>query len=134
MADAAQRIGLRTLSVKIDFAKFSQDAPLPAVLQWQGNHYVVVYKITKASVWIADPAHGLLRYSPAEFLARWIGPNATSTTREGIALLLEPTAAFYQRPDEEEERHLGWQLLAGPARRYRTYFLQLAVGLLAASL
>jgi ATP-binding cassette subfamily B protein len=134
LADAAERIGLRTLSVKIDFAKFSQDAPLPAVLHWQGNHYVVVHKITKASVWIADPAHGLLRYSPAEFLARWIGPNATATSREGIALLLEPTAAFYQRPDEEEKRHLGWQLLAGPARRYRAYFLQLAIGLLAASL
>ena len=46
MADAAERIGLRTRSVKIDFAKFSQDVPLPAVLHWQGNHYVV-YKITK---------------------------------------------------------------------------------------
>jgi len=47
MADAAERIGLRTRSVKTDFAKFSQDAPLLAVLHWQVNHYVVVYKITK---------------------------------------------------------------------------------------
>ena len=101
VAEAAERLGFRTLGVKIDFAKFSQEAPLPALLHWQGNHYVVVYRISATRVWVADPAHGLLQYTHADFIARWVGHNATPTTREGIALLLEPTPAFYQSPEDQ---------------------------------
>ena len=133
VAEAAERLGFRTLGVKIDFAKFSQEAPLPALLHWQGNHYVVVYRISATRVWVADPAHGLLQYTHADFITRWVGHNATPTTREGIALLLEPTPAFYQSSEDKAEGRFGWQLLRGHVRRYRSYFGQLIVGLLAAS-
>lgn len=134
LAEAAERIGFRTLGVRIDFVKFSKQAPLPAILHWRSNHYVVVYKITQSQVWVADPAHGLLTYSTADFISNWIGHNATPSTREGVALLLEPTTAFYQNSDEDDTRRVGWQLLTGHALRYRAHFVQLAIGLLAGSL
>lgn len=134
IAEAAERLGFRTLGIRIDFNRFRREAPLPAVLHWQGHHYVVVYHITDRKVFVADPAHGLLTYSHAEFINAWIGLNATADTREGIALLLEPTAAFYQQPEERDERNFGWQVLATYLRRYRGFFVQLLVGLAAASL
>jgi ATP-binding cassette subfamily B protein len=60
----------------------------------------VVYKIRRGKVYVADPAIGLITYSEADFLKGWLssGSNGTAT---GIALLLEPTASFY---DYEGER------------------------------
>lgn len=45
IADAAEQIGFRTLGVKIDFNKLKEDAPLPCIVHWKQNHFVVVYAI-----------------------------------------------------------------------------------------
>src|SRR5690554_6533394 len=86
IAEAAENIGFRSLGVKIVFEKLKEDAPLPCIVFWQQQHFVVVYKITKKQVFVADPAHGLVKYTHEEFIENWIGKNATKTTEEGIAL------------------------------------------------
>lgn len=96
LSDAAEKIGFRTLGVKLSIKKL-EEVPLPCILHWNNNHYVVLYKIKKNKFNIADPAHGLLEYNEEEFLKFWIGNNATADTEEGIALLLEPTPAFLQK-------------------------------------
>ena len=101
IADSAEKIGFRTLGVKIDLNKLVQDAPLPCVLHWNQNHYIVVYKIKKDTIWIADPGYGLIKLNKQEFLKNWIGENATETTEEGIALLLEPTPKLKQAEDDD---------------------------------
>src|SRR5690554_6981884 len=55
IAEAAENIGFRSLGVKIDFEKLKEDAPLPCIVFWQQQHFVVVYKITKKQVFVADP-------------------------------------------------------------------------------
>lgn len=50
IADAAEKIGFRTLGVKVDFNKLEQDAPLPVIVHWQNYHFVVVYKIKKERI------------------------------------------------------------------------------------
>lgn len=85
-----KKIGFRTLGVKLSVTKLNE-APLPCILHWNNNHYVVLYKIKKSKFYISDPAHGLLEYNEEEFLKFWIGNNSTADTEEGIALLLEPT-------------------------------------------
>ena len=47
MASAAEKIGFRTLGVKIDFEKLQKEAPLPCIIHWNQNHFVVVYKIKR---------------------------------------------------------------------------------------
>ena len=91
ISEAAELIGLRSLAVKIPTkAKKGvpslMEAPLPAVLHWNQNHFVVLYKITKSHVWIADPADGKHKLTHAEFEKSWISDN-----NQGITLLLEPT-------------------------------------------
>ena len=89
IADAAEKIGFRTLGVKVTYKKLVEDAPLPCIAHWKQNHFVVVYKIKKDKVYISDPAHGLLTYTKDEFLKNWIGSNANEHTEEGIALWRE---------------------------------------------
>jgi ABC-type bacteriocin/lantibiotic exporter with double-glycine peptidase domain len=43
--------------------------PLPAIVHWDNNHFVVVEKITKRSVRIVDPAVGRRSLTPEEFRA-----------------------------------------------------------------
>ncbi len=135
VASAAENIGFRSLGVKIDFEMLQKDAPLPCIVHWRQNHFVVVYKITKKQVFVADPAHGLLEYSHKEFIENWIGKNATKTTEEGIALLLEPTPKLKQKEeDDEHQNKQGLSFLFKYLFRYKKFLVQLVLGLLAGSL
>lgn len=45
IAQAAERLGFKTLAVKVPLAKLVKDAPLPCIVHWGQNHFVVVYKV-----------------------------------------------------------------------------------------
>ena len=46
ISEAAEKIGFRSLGVRISWNKLVEDAPLPCIVHWKQNHFVVVYKIT----------------------------------------------------------------------------------------
>ncbi|WP_108424690.1 peptidase domain-containing ABC transporter [Flagellimonas amoyensis] len=133
LSGAAEKIGFRSLGVKID-SKRLEEAPLPCVLYWNKNHFVVLYKIQKDVFYISDPAHGLLRYNTDEFLRNWIGSSANEQTQEGIALLLEPSAGFYDADFKEDKKAFGFSFLSRYIFKYKRFLWQLIFGLIAASL
>jgi ATP-binding cassette subfamily B protein len=134
LSNAAENIGFRTVGVKLTALKL-QEAPLPCILHWNAAHFVVLYKIKKGMYYISDPAHGLLEYNQEEFLKFWIGNNANENTEEGIALLLEPTPKFHQSSfDSEDNKTFGFSLLFKYIIPYKSFVIQLAIGLLAGSI
>lgn len=134
LSDAAEKIGFRTLGVKLSVQRI-EEAPLPCILHWNKDHYVVLYKIKKGRYYISDPAFGLLNYSKEEFVKFWIGNNADDSTKEGIALLIEATPKFFQSDfDKEENSGLGFKFLFKYLFQYKSFLIQLAIGLLASSL
>ena len=151
LSESAEKIGFHTIGVKIDFEKLLE-IPLPCIVHWNKNHFVVVYKIKVPSafgispkgrvkkdeiIYISDPAHGLLNYTKEEFIKRWIGNNAIETTEEGVALLIEPTPKFYSDDfdfDHEEEIKFDFKFISKYLLRYKKFIVQLAIGLLAGSL
>ncbi|MBL4709778.1 MAG: peptidase domain-containing ABC transporter [Flavobacteriales bacterium] len=134
MAGAAEKIGFRTLGVKISLLKLVEEIPLPCIVHWQKHHFVVVYEIKKDTVFVADPAHGLLKYSKKEFLKSWIGANATEDIEEGITLLFEPTPRLKQSEVDDFETKRGFSFLYQYLFRYKKFLVQLVLGLLAGSL
>lgn len=144
ISEAAEKIGFRSLGVKIAVNQLLE-APLPCVLHWHGNHYVVLYDIQPAgSGWfsnkkealfyISDPAHGLLTYTQSEFLDHWIGKKASAHTEEGIALLLETTPLFYTDQNEVVEPPYGTRFLFQYIFKYKSFLWQLVLGLMLGSL
>lgn len=134
LSDLAEKIGFRTLGVKLNVEKL-QEAPLPCILHWNQNHYVVLYKIKKETYYISDPAFGLIEYNKKDFLKFWIGNNADEFTQEGIALLVEATPKFFQSEfDKEDNKGLGFGMLSQYVLRYKSFLIQLSIGLLASSL
>jgi ATP-binding cassette subfamily B protein len=135
LSNAAEALGFRTLGVKINFNTLLSDAPLPCIVHWNKNHYVVVYNIDKAGkVYVSDPAYGLITYSKAEFIKYWIGENAHENTEEGIALILETSPAFYTSDFEDTEKKTSFSFLSRYLLKYKSLVMQLAIGLLAGSL
>ena len=49
ISEAAEQLGFRTLGVKLSVAGL-QEAPLPCVLHWNSNHYVVLYECRRQKV------------------------------------------------------------------------------------
>lgn len=134
MSRAAEEIGFRTLGVKIDLLNLLENAPLPCIILWNYKHYVVVHRLKRGKIGVADPAHGLLTFSHREFLDNWIGRHADEKTEEGICLLLEPTAALTANETDEPESKTGFSFLFRHLKPYRKLMVQVSLGLLASSL
>jgi len=132
ISDAAEAIGLRTLAARMSFKKLKDEGHLPAVVHWKQNHFVVVYKISRAKVYVADPAHGLIRFSYEEFSSGFLDAHE-SENLEGVVLMLEPSPEFYEHSGEKINKK-SFSFLFSYLRPYRKYLYQLFLGLLLGSL
>ncbi|MDH7914576.1 peptidase domain-containing ABC transporter [Winogradskyella sp. SYSU M77433] len=132
LSDAAESIGFHTLGLQTSLTKI-QKAPLPCIIHWNNNHYVVLYKIKKDTYYISDPAHGLINYNEKDFLKHWIGNNAEKNTEEGIALMIQPTPKFYQTEFDDDEK-FGFSFIFKYLFKYKKFIIQLIIGLIAGSL
>ncbi len=132
ISEAAESIGFRTLGVRIPFKKLAEETPLPCIVHWRQKHFVVVYKIKKGTVYVADPARGLVRYSMEEFEKNWA---MTSIDQEklGLVLILQPTPEFYEQ-EEAKDRRSGFRFLFRYVKMYRKYFFQIFLGLFIGSI
>lgn len=54
LSDAAEKLGFRTLGVKLNL-KNLEEAPLPCILHWNKEHYVVLCSIKKKQVLYLRP-------------------------------------------------------------------------------
>lgn len=84
ISQAANALGLETVSAKLSVEKMMA-APLPCILHWNQNHFVVLYRIKKGrKFYVADPGKGLIVYSVEEFLRGWL-----SSTEKGEEVALK---------------------------------------------
>lgn len=132
IADAAEKIGLRTLGVKTNFSRLQNELPLPCIAHWKQNHFIVVYRIAGGKVYVADPAVGKVQLTEQEFMNDWFS-GVYQTEPQGILLLLEPTPEFYEREGESDDR-AGLNVLWQYIRPHKALVWQLALGLLLGSI
>ena len=104
--EAAQKIGFETFPAKITYGKLSEsNESLPCILHWEQKHFVVLKKVStnffnkKKSFTIADPAHGLIKLTEAQFKLLWLSDND-----KGIALFLNPTLLFFNAEPPLEKK------------------------------
>ena len=135
LSEAAENLGFKSLGIQIDFKTLVEEVPLPCIVHWNKQHFVVVYKIDNSGkVYISDPSYGLISYTKEEFIKFWIGNNAEENTEEGVVLLLETTPTFFKNDFNEEESKASFSFLSKYLLKYKSLVIQLAIGLLAGSL
>lgn len=152
LSHAAEEIGLRTLSLKCSMEDLLYKIPLPAIIHWDANHFVVVYKtapkttykdkktqnsVPKGTIYVSDPAKGHIKYSAEEFAAKWLKHNSSDEKRIenkeqlGILMAIEPQADFYNREANEKlERKKTFENFLGYFKPYKKSFVNLFVVML----
>ncbi|MBT1705426.1 peptidase domain-containing ABC transporter [Chryseosolibacter indicus] len=136
ISEAAEAIGFRTQSLRLTYHAITKEANLPAIVHWNQNHFVVLYKVKKNKLFIADPAQGLVSFSPVEFKAHWVS-GKFEEQEEGIALLLEPSSSFYENESDTFKRdneELRMNTIFRYILPYKKLIYQLFAGLLVGSL
>ncbi|MBV8254760.1 MAG: peptidase domain-containing ABC transporter [Chitinophaga sp.] len=140
LSEAAEKIGFQTIMVRATPEKLADDFPLPCILHWNQNHFVVLDKVKQnkyffskstsenTSYIIADPAHGIVTLDKGNFLKSWI----SSGDQKGTALLMEPTPEFYTNKEVKSNKK-GFLFLFNYLKPHKKYLTQLLIGMLGTS-
>ena len=133
--EAANILGLHTTCAR-GATMMLGEVPLPCILHWNQNHFVVLYKIKKGKkFYVADPGKGLVTYNLEEFKKHWISTSSNGEDK-GIAMFLETTPTFFTYKVEGEENikeKRSFRFLFGYVKKYRKYFGQIVLGLVVGS-
>lgn len=127
--DALKQIGMHSASFEMTIRQLREKCPLPAILHWEQNHFVVLYDIRQKRFnhgWkydVANPAYGKHTFTEEEFSKFWLNGD------KGVVVACEPTAGFYEKAEVKEKHSL---VLF--ARKYvwpfKREMIQLAFGML----
>lgn len=94
IVNCLKNIGFKSNAVSISKAEVSK-MPLPAILYWRQEHYVVLYKIHKnrkgTFFYIADPSYSNIKLTDNEFDKSWINND------RGVAIVLQPSKEFFEK-------------------------------------
>ncbi len=115
LCSAALELGLAARSVKASPRHLDQ-MPLPAIVHWDAEHWIVLSDVGKSRVRVCNPAFGRRTIARDEFLRRW----------SGYAALFDYTDKFQQTAKAPSK--IGWILAL--VNGYRGPLLQ-AMGLAA---
>jgi ATP-binding cassette subfamily C protein len=91
----AETLGFNARPVKTSPELLSRmkEAPLPAIIHWQGNHWVVLYGKQGKKCVVADPAVGIRYLSKKDLAENWT---------DWLMLLLQPDPIrFYAQEDDK---------------------------------
>jgi ATP-binding cassette subfamily B protein len=91
LSELADGFGFETDGYKLEYSQLNE-IHFPCIAHYEGNHFVVLYKVTKEKVWIADPASGKYTLDKKEFLTKW----------NGVVLVLTPTKEIFKHNELTE--------------------------------
>ena len=136
--EAASELGFRTFCGKPTIEQLTE-APLPAILHWNQNHFVLLYKVKKLRngkhrYYIADPGRDLLCFTDEEMQDYWAVVKTLGDYDRGVALFLQPMPQFYENNRQERSEKRSFGFLLGYLKQYRRYFGQIILGLLLGSI
>jgi len=114
IVQAAKQLGLDAKAVKGSQEAFFSDISLPCIahvnMENGLQHYVVIYKISKKEIVIADPGEGIVKITPEKFFNgryHW----------SGVLIFMLPTKDFKKGNEKENVFHKFLQLII-PQKRF----------------
>lgn len=153
ISDAAESIGMHTQGVRVTMEQLINDVPLPCILHWNQNHFVVLYRIDKKKkrLWskaqmieqdncsdlsfinyqfsIADPAGEKYSMNSEEFGRCWYSSKEKGK-ETGTALLLQPTPDFHNYEDDKIKQEKNLIYYFRYLIPYKSQYTQIIIGMI----
>lgn len=85
----AGKLGLQGRGLAVTNVDDLKKIKLPAILHWQGNHFVVLKKVSRNTFIIHDPASGLWEYDRDDFLSRFSGSVLELNPAENFSRIVQ---------------------------------------------
>lgn len=104
--DALNHIGADSASFELTTEQLREKCPLPAILHWEQNHFVVLYDIRqgrwrgKWKYYVANPAYGKHAFTEESFERFWLNGE------KGVVIAIEPREEFYEKKPVKERHSL----------------------------
>ncbi|GAY30875.1 lactococcin-G-processing and transport ATP-binding protein LagD [Bacteroidaceae bacterium] len=100
--DALREIGMESAAFEMTTEQLREKCPLPAILHWEQNHFVVLTYVKKSRTggWkyrVANPAYGQHTFSEEAFAKFWLNGE------KGVVIAMEPTEDFHLRKPVKEK-------------------------------
>ncbi len=125
---AAEKIGFKALGVKVKLQTLTEDVPLPCILHWRQEHFLILYKTKRKRgqiyYYIADPVGTRFRYSDAEMEKCWLAEDS-----KGIVLCLEPTEKLNEFAEKKQKQLHVFKFLWFYVRPYKYAMFNLFLGM-----
>lgn len=92
---AATELGFEPTLMKSTWDDLAEQE-LPAIGNWKGYHWIVLYEVTQKYVLVGEPAKGLIKIPKAEFIANWSGYLILLTVTERFDDVTESPPQYQQ--------------------------------------
>jgi len=151
ISDAAESIGMNTQGVRVTLEQLVDDLPLPCILHWNQNHFVVLYEVrdkgreakgikrcwyksamTGEQFFIADPAGQKYVMNRDEFCRCWYSSKSGGKDT-GMALILQPSPDFYDYEDDKEKQKKNLAYFFRYLLPYKSQYAQIIIGMIIGS-
>lgn len=137
ISEAAQNLGFQTRAGQLTFDSLIKSAPLPCILHWGQNHFVVLppqrkIDIGRNRIYLADPSRGGVSITKEEFEQNWITNTNVKGEKTGSALVLEPLPQFYDK-ELLKDGKVKWQFFNTFLKRSSKEILHILLALLLGS-
>jgi len=119
----AERIGLQATGIRSTFQHLRDAVPFPCIVQWTGGHVVVVHRIDRDQVSVADPARGLRTMDVGEFLEGWLPRDLV----QGAVLVIRPAGDAKEESADPSGRSPGATLFRAIRGRLSLFVLAVLV-------
>lgn len=131
--ESANALGLKTNCVRAVVDELEKNS-LPAILHWDQNHFVVLYKVKGGKkFYIADPGKGFVTYTLNEFVQHWCSDNVV---QKGIVMFIETTPQFFEykkNVNEANKERYSFEFLLRYIKKYRKHFCWIILALIIGS-
>lgn len=127
--EAAKHLGFEVCCIKSSLEELDE-LPLPCILHWHQNHFVVLYKIKGSKsckkYFISDPIGYRFKYTAEEICNSW----QNSLSKTGIALCLEPTQKFHSIIVKEDNNSNKLRWLYSNLKYFKAHVTNLLFGMI----
>ncbi len=130
ISHAFSKLGFDSLAVKSSIINL-KNLPLPCILHWNQNHFVILYAIDslKNIFWLADPGKGKYKMKLEDFKKHWISCPSDNIDK-GIAMVVEPSEKIVNQFEYNKSNNSPFIIICKYFFQYKKYFSQIIIGLL----